>query len=456
MSFAEAARVIVAELAEVSGDLLDVGLDHGAIADKTAQERGGGSLTTMMRATKDFLVASTSALDAQAELDDPLATDWIAARTPRGARPSHHPADFGLTEGGDVVPIRWLRPVPRLGADTGALAWLLHAHLDIVDHLNRRADRLRREVEAASRTRDSGTVFGDDDLALLSSMDERLQGALREVIKSTHVVAGKLPGQRRPASRLPPARAHEAQWRLLQLLHARVTSAPQSLPRLAAELLTEPVEVADYPFLYQRWCALQVLRALDDAGGVWRTDIVAALYLGGAITVAFDGFDVEVWIEPRIGRDEHPSGWRARSGIEAHPDILLTVPGRHGRDAFVLDPTLSTSAAPDKGKYLHVLEALKPDFVAGVYCVRRPRRSWAIIPDRRSACQLEEPFDGSVGVVPLHPLAPRRSAVRAWVDDVVEHGAMWGARATAGTERHALDPGRDGGRLGAQVARSDA
>jgi hypothetical protein len=428
LSFADAARVVVSELAAVSGDLLDAGLDSSVRAERASSDVGAGSLSVTMRDTRDFLAASARAMGARVSTDDPLETDWVFARTPRGAHASTHPADYSRAADGALVPTTWLRPVPRLGADAQALAWMLHAHQDIVVHLGGRTARLAREVASARAARNSGTMFGEEDRHLLSDIHGRLEALLSDVIQSARQVASKLPGRRLPTSKFPSSRTHDSEWRRLKVLHARIASLNVSLPRFVGELLSGPVEIADYPFLYQRWCGLHVLRALAELGGVWRTDITGPLFLGGVVVVSFTHFDVEVWLEPRIGRDEHPSGWRASAGSEAHPDILLTTPGHRGRDAFVLDPTLSRAAAVEKSKYLHVLESSTPEIIAGVHCVRRPRRSWAIVPEHRSACQLDEPFDGSVGVVPLHPLDPERAALRAWIADVVEHGATWAAK----------------------------
>jgi hypothetical protein len=106
-------------------------------------------------------------------------------------------------------------------------------------------------------------------------------------------------------------------------------------------------------------------------------------------------------------------------------------PGPHGTDAFALDATKTADDTVLRGKfkYLDVIASQLSVRIAGVSTHLPPLRSWAAAPVAREQCDLRAP-NGSVGVVPLHPLRSSRQALHEWVGDVAAHARQWSRRPT--------------------------
>jgi hypothetical protein len=192
-----------------------------------------------------------------------------------------------------------------------------------------------------------------------------------------------------------------------------------------SQLLTEPIPLADVPFLYQRWCGLQLLRAFERQGWTRRGELVGPLFLGGRVGLTqASGADVNVWIEPRVSQATmQVTGWGVGHGkAELTPDFLITCGAAGWRDAFVLDATLSRSddVLASKSKYRTGIVGLDTQFVAGVPVQRRPLRSWAVAPLNGALCRLSDP-EGHTGGIPLHPGNLDFRALDAWVGDVSLH-----------------------------------
>lgn len=213
-----------------------------------------------------------------------------------------------------------------------------------------------------------------------------------------------------------------AAWSSCRRLAERILNPRVDLPSWVGELLATPIAVADVPFLYQRWCGLQILNAARRAGWDAIGDVIGALFLGGVIQVVCEHGHWELWVEPRLGREQSERvGWSSdQRGAELTPDFLLVsgVPGN--RAGFVLDATLSTKSDVhlEKAKYLESLVGTDALSVAGINVPirRRPERSWAMAPIDTLACRLGDPF-GKTGVIPMSPASGDFRSLDAWMGD---------------------------------------
>ncbi|HCN68525.1 MAG TPA: hypothetical protein DIT03_09710 [Candidatus Accumulibacter sp.] len=362
-----------------------------------------------------------------AELDatfDGSSGDWSVVRAPRNAKPSTAAYDYGLHDGA-TIPLRWLRFDAAPRPNEAALRWALHIseHLgrELVTHSARLESRLReallvRAGDSEWAVQDAQTLQG-----LAAGVEERIV-AVRQAESDIRLAAG-----RRIASNVrPPAPypQHPA-WSRLKRLARELLRPETMLGAVLNQVLTEPIPLADVPFLYQRWCGLQLLNAFERRGWTRRTDLVGALFLGGRVEfVRHDAADVIVWVEPRVSQATMSvTGWGVGSGkAELTPDFLITCGAAGMRDAFVLDATMARSdeVLMSKARYRLDIVGLDTQLVAGVPVQRRPLRAWAVAPLGGSHCRLSDP-EGRTGGIPLHPGECDLRALDAWVGDVSLH-----------------------------------
>ena len=185
--------------------------------------------------------------------------------------------------------------------------------------------------------------------------------------------------------------------------------------------------MADLPFLYQRWCGLKLIEALRAMGWRCKKDSLPVLFLGGELEFEKQGVLLSLWFEARIFSEIGHASGMVCAEKEASPDFLLLTPGRGGRDAFVLDATLSTSseARSLKSKYLSTLRNAGMRTIAGVPTRHGPLASWAAAPIARSSCDLEG-GSGRSGTVPMLPVNWSDAPLRAWLGDIEAHALAWG------------------------------
>lgn len=425
---------VVDDLRAVSADLLETGITKSVVLGALG---GHGPLLRGLLALADGYVTLAPRVLAEVDVTaDGAAGDWRAVRVPRGAKPSRAPYDYAL-RGDTPVPTCWLRFDAAERPNEPALRWALHIALRLEQELLTREARLERQLQEALLVRAGEDEYAVQDAQTLRSLESGVKQrlvALRQCEAGIRAAAGRglAPGDR-PPSPYPQQPA----WTRLKRIARELFNPETMLGTVLNQVLAEPIPMADVPFLYQRWCGLQLLHAFERQGWARRGDLVGALFLGGRVElVRPDAADVVVWIEPRVSQATMAlTGWGVPHGKrELTPDFLITCGAAGVRDAFVLDATLShrDDILEEKFKYRLGIVGIDTQFVAGVPVQRRPLRSWAVAPLQGSHCCLSDP-EGRTGSIPLRPGDLDLGPLDAWVADVSLHAR----RQTITTEREA-------------------
>lgn len=414
---------VVADLREAAADLLDPGLAKAAALGAFG---GHGPLLRSLLAAADAYVSLMPGLLAQVEdsILDGANGEWRAVRLPRGAKASNAPYDYALLDGA-AVPIRWLRMLPEQRADISALRWALQIATHLDRELHSQAARLESRIEEALLVRAGESEWAEQDAQALRRVAASVQRrvvALRQSEADIRRAAGRPIS---PSERPPSPYPQQAAWLRLKRLSRDLLNPELMLGPVLNQVLTDPIELADVPYLYQRWCGLQLLLAFERQGWSRRGDLVGPLLLGGRVELSRpNAADVVVWIEPRVsGATVGLTGWGVGPGkTELTPDFLITCGAAGWRDAFVLDATMSRSdeVLASKSKYLTHIVGLDTQFVAGVPVRRRPLRSWSVAPLDGTICRLSD-AEGRTGGIPLHPGRLELGPLDAWVGDVSLH-----------------------------------
>lgn len=323
-----------------------------------------------------------------------------------------------------ALPRRWLRAEPSPEQRIDALRWLVGIGLELKNQLQAHTNRLTKQVEGARFARSGESSYALDDLAALDQMLSLSSGAEQRLRYSIAIIY-KLVGKTiNPSHQLPFPFPRTPAWESFRRQAHLILHPREMLGAWLGELLREPIPIADIPFLYQRWCGLQVIRATAKLGWDVLGDYVGTLFLGGMVGFAKENTTVDFWVEPRLAHSQADRiGWRSEQrGEELTPDFLLVCGERGDRDAFILDATLSTNPEllSDKGKYLDLLIGEDVRSIAGVSIFRRPLRSWAMAPIQTSFCQLSDRH-GWTGVIPLNSTSKNFPGLEAWLGDVFSH-----------------------------------
>jgi hypothetical protein len=429
---------LVRDLSSFAAPLLERGLAAGQRAT-LARDNQQTSYSAVIRSI-ERLTALTPRLVSQEVLGDLHgAWSYVPVASAKSARPSRRACDWAPSEG-RVIPTRWERPEPDPSLPIESLRWLLHIHEVLTSAYEDNLRRVEKYARDAAAARTGTSEWAEADRQALEALMVRLQEAGERLARSTRVVRTAIPGRARSRRSVPADMPLEiATWATLRRLAPSILQTGIALPEILAGLLTEPFDAADVCYLYQRWCGLQLLLSFERLGWHLVGDAVGALFLGGMVELRSGAARAEIWVESRIGsKEEHGSHVMVRGAEEQSPDFMILVPGPSGGDAFVLDPTMSRNPTvyETKGKYLQTL--LVRHVAGGRSCFKGPLRSWAAIPDLEEGCRLLSPFDGTTGVVPLHPLAPVQGALDAWCSDVSRHAHAWGTRPDASADE-ALD-----------------
>lgn len=413
---------VVSDLRAVSADLLDPGIAKSVSLGALG---GHGPLLRGLLALSDNYVALAPRLLAEVDVTADGATgDWRAVRVPRGAEPSRAPYDYAL-HGGTAVPIRWLRFDSAERPNESALRWALHVALRLEQELFTHAARLESQLQEALLVRAGDDEYAVHDAETLRGLSAGVQHRLVALRQCEAGIRGAAGRRIPPADRAPSPYPQQPAWSRLKRIARELFNPETMLSTVLNQVLSEPVPMADVPFLYQRWCGLQLLQGFERQGWERRGDLVGPLFLGGR--VAFmrpNAADIVVWIEPRVSQATMSlTGWGVPRGKrELTPDFLITCGAAGMRDAFVLDATMSrrSEILDEKSKYRLGIVGLDMQFVAGVPVQRRPLRSWAVAPLQGSCCRLSDP-EGRTGSIPLRPGDPDRGPLDAWVADVSLH-----------------------------------
>lgn len=413
---------VVADLREVSADLLEPGL---APAASIGAMGGHGPLLRGLLMAADTFAALTPRFLNELDLTaDGTSGEWRPTMVPRGARPSTAPHDYVLSNG-ETLPLRWLRFDSEQRPDATALRWALYLCGLLRQQLHAHSLRLGRQLEEALLVRSGESSWAVQDSETLRALAQDVQQrlvSLRQAEAGIRAVAGR---QIFGSDRAPVPYPQQPAWSRLKRLARELLNPEAMLGTMLNDLLAEPIALADVPFLYQRWCGLHLVQAFERLGWKRRGDLTGALFLGGRVELLSEGAgQLTIWIEPRVSRATMPlTGWGCASkGDELTPDFLITCGEAGMRDAFVLDATLATSdeVLNSKSKYRFGIVGIDTLLVAGVPVARRPLRSWAIAPLDSALCRLNDP-EGRTGGVPLHPGRRDLRALDSWVADVSLH-----------------------------------
>ncbi|MEE9391952.1 MAG: hypothetical protein V3W41_05565 [Planctomycetota bacterium] len=356
-------------------------------------------------------------------------------RRPDRAVPSRHCSDYAKS-GESLVPALWIKHEEISNPPESPLRWLLH----LIDRLQQAlAPAARRHEDVVAQllaVRKGGYGWAQEDEPRLLRRSREFRSSSITLERCRSAIAVSAGCRLRPLTRRPKEFPNGEAWSRLRRLLPRIEEPMGTPSELAQHLLGGKADLPDLPFLYQRWCGLQIHRILVDSGFECRGDVTASLFGAGILRYTARDSWLELWIDPRLlAGKKHRSGWTCVGANEATPDLMILVPGPSGPDAFILDPTLSTSedTLSAKGKYLDWLGSYDLGVVAGVpTAARPPLRSWAIAPLRSPTCKVLDQADpsGRIGVLPLHPEAPGRSALKAFLRDIIEHAHAWGRQAS--------------------------
>lgn len=355
--------------------------------------------------------------------------EWLATMTPKGARMSRTPWDF-VTIGGSVLPSRWMRFEPEEKPDSHALRWLLHINAELLRKLHEQQFKRARDIQEAILVRSGNSMYAEFDVQALNQRLDELKIRLVQLRKTqTLIQTAGLPGLR-PHDRPPSPYPRASAWQRLKRLAERLRNPYHDLESMLSGLLSGPVAMADVPFLFQRWCGMQIIFGLQRLGWKKSGSMVSALFLGGRVDLSLGPCAITVWIEPRISTATMTlTGWRCSSSTqELTPDFLITYGKSAQSEGYVVDATMSTEEArhiEKNTKYMNEMVGLESLLIAGIPMQRRLRRSWVIAPMKRDTCSLLN-REGSSGVIPLHPGKINLEPLDDWLNDLSRQAMMDG------------------------------
>lgn len=406
-------------------------------ADLLAPSLAPRSLHLSSAVRPDSLFGLLRLIDSLTGLVPSLLTELAFANSDRVVerfRPCPHDAVFPRRASdwreheGRWIPVRWSHRIPVLEPDLAPLRWLAYLLERQIGELGRAQQRVGKQIEDARISREGDSVFA-------TSEEQILRRHVHELLRARNALeaARKLVMQRGefrvpPCSRPPSPYPRSPAWVRLLRLADLMLYPEQALPEMAQRLLGGPAEVADLPYLYQRWCGLKFIQCMEGMGWEALGDPATALLMGASCTLAREDVSLDLWVEPRLrpGQD-HPCGLRSIGRSELTPDYVLITPGPRGPDAFILDPTLALN--PDvrlaKDRYLRSICFGSFATVAGLPYRRRPKRAWCAAPLNLSHCVLHQE-DGSSGTVPMNPWDWTPRPIEQWAGDISDHARAWG------------------------------
>ena len=401
-------------------------------SNAATQRTGGSTFGTMLRQVEAATALVPHLLSSLESATSSNRFELVSSPTPMRARMPRHAAAFDYV-GGRLLPRRWDCATPTLAVDLAPLGFVLFVLQLLATDFERVRSRLAQHIEEAKASRQGTSQWAQHEAEDLDSLQARLDGAgmrLARAEQSVHLVTG---GKVSPIDRLPHPFPRSRSWESFRQLADVIRFPNRSLSSKVRGMLEEPTATADLPFLYQRWVSMRLVQELTGTFGYrLLREPFGPLFLGGRVPMEKDGVEIELWVEPRLSAGEHPCGLGS-SGAETTPDFVLITPGQGGKDAFVLDATLSVdpTVLARKSGYRERLCFSKFRPIAGVPGRRRPLRAWAVAPIADEKNRLDRP-DGSAGCVPMVPgRAVSERMVRAWLRDAVEHGEAWGVRRPA-------------------------
>ena len=416
--------LVVLELRDFAAELLERGLATGGHKSNLL----GSPLHQTLRMVETVRNQVPHLLNDLETQEQGTVAEMVPTMVPRHAVLSTRPSDYVLHLG-KPIPYRWLRPEHEQILPAAPLRWIMHIIRLLQDELRLHASRFRKQVEVARMAREGESVYAVLDRHQLDHMlDEVCRGEI-QIQQSLQLLLRRSGRKLSPSMHPPSPFPRSYSWLDFSRLADFLSRPDKGITPWLNKLLSTPVPLADAPFLYQRWCGLQLINSCARLGWEVSGEIKGALFLGGAVEIRRGKKTVVLWIEPRISaRTADLTGWSCvEKEEELTPDFLLVCGQNGGRDAFTLDATLSTTqdAIALKGRYRNRLQGVDRVIVAGVPMLRRPLRSWTIAPFSSRYCRLGD-TEGWTGMIPLRVEEKDRSALDAWMSDVFRHAEATG------------------------------
>jgi hypothetical protein len=417
---------LVDDLKAFSSELLLPGL-HAT--QQVSTDMGTVASTTALLKSIDFLTCLIPQLVSELQTID--ATRKVTIHytpVPRRATFSRHASDYQLDVAKRLLPAHWVSILPAAELDVRPLRWLVHL-LDLQQTaLEKVHTRTIKYIDNSLLTQQGGSNYARNDRATLLNMRSLLDEAYAKLEHARATLLRKVHVKLVPYSALPYPYPRSSAWIRLRRFAQQLIQPKEYLPGFLHNLLHGTVEIADTPYLYQRWCGIKLLEAFESLGWGCVNDPTGALFLGGELRLYKAEVELSIWIEPRLSRRKvHPSGFICKEVTETHPDYLIVTPGPSGIDAFILDPTTTADSEirQSKAKYLITIEAIAMASVAGIPVVRNPLRAWSAAPLHTPHCELED-SDGRTGTIPMHPLDWTNQPILEWVRDIHNYALAWG------------------------------
>jgi len=419
---------LVDDLKEFSSDLLAPGLQA---PQQVSTEMGTVANSSALLNSIDFLTSLVPQLVAELQTTDITHKVMVHYTTsPKRATFSRRPNDYQQDNLKRLLPSHWLNVLPVAELDARPLRWLLYLLNLQQNALAKIHSRTTKYIDNSLLNQQGESNYAENDRATLLSMRSRLDEAQAKLEHARVTLLRRV--RLAPSPSLPHPYPRSTAWIRLRRYAQQLIQPTEYLPTFLNALLNGTLEIADTPYLYQRWCGIKLLKAFESLGWVWHDDPTGALFLGGKIPLYRSEVEIGIWVEPRFSPYKvHPSGFTGRRPIEIHPDYLIVTPGPHGIDAFILDPTTTADVEirRSKGKYLNLIEVIGMANVAGFPVVRNPLRAWSAAPLHLPHCELDD-TEGRTGTIPMHPLDWSIHPLQEWTRDISHYALAWGRFAT--------------------------
>ena len=417
---------LVDDLKAFSSELLLPGL-HAT--QQVSSAMGTVASTTALLKSIDFLTALIPQLVAELQTTDVTRKVMVHYTPfPKRATFSRRASDYQQDSSKRLLPAHWLSILPIAEADIRPLRWLIHL-LDLQQvALENVHKRTIKYIDDSLLTQQGESSYAQNDRATLLNMRSRLDEADAKLEHARATLLRTVQLKLVPSSTLPYPYPRSTAWLRLRRFAQHLIHPEEYLPTVLHNLLHGTVEIADTPYLYQRWCGIKLLSVFEAFGWIWHEDPTGALFLGGEVCLYKADVPISIWIEPRFSRRKaHPSGFICQEVTETHPDYMIITPGPSGIDAFILDPTTTADVEvrQSKAKYLNTIEAIGMATVAGIPVVRNPLRAWSAAPLHTPHCELDD-SEGRTGTIPMHPLDWSPQPLSEWVKDIDRYAVAWG------------------------------
>ncbi len=329
---------LIDDLKEFSSELLLPGLQA---TQQISTDMGTVASTTALLKSIEFLTGLIPQLVAELQAVDTTHKVMLHySPLPKYGSFSRRPNDYQTDIARRLLPTRWLSILPIAELDTRPLRWLVYL-LDLQQAaLEKVRIRTLKYIDDSLLIQHGDSNYAQNDRATLLDMRLHLNEAQAKLEHARATLLRKLGVKLVPSSNLPHPYPRSSAWVRLRRFAQQLIQPKEFLPSFLHNLLHGQVEIADTPYLYQRWCGIKLISAFESNGWVCNMDPIGALFLGGEVPLYKADVELSIWIEPRLSRHKgHPSGFVCKEVTETHPDYLIVTPGPCGIDAFILDPT---------------------------------------------------------------------------------------------------------------------